>query len=230
METINAEKIWRRISPEEKLQILARAHTAGTAAVMLLLFIFLILAVGLREKYILWSSILLLPIVFQRASLKRWRELKPQTILEYLAVRAAARRFAFAVRARDLSVHDILRGWWTVETEDRSNNNSLFPDETLKASQPVWLVLLGDCLVCISETPSGANLEYAALLRDGVEMQSVSVESPIGGKIPVREFRFWGGLTSKEQASYRFSSQFHGSMMVFEHRLEQQKKQIQETV
>lgn len=228
METINADQMWRRISPEEKFLLLARSHTAGSMAVLLLFFIFLILAVGLREKYILWSALLLLPIVFQRASLKRWRELKPRTIIEYLAVRSAARRFAFAFRGRDLAVLDILRGAWTMESDDRPGADAEFPDEAQKPSRPVWLVLLGDSLVCLSDSVSGASLEYFGLFREGLEMQSVSVESPVGGKLPVREFRFWGGVTARERLSYRFTSQFHGSMMVFEHRLEQQQKLIQE--
>lgn len=226
MESINAEQMWRKISPEEKFQLLARAHTAGVSSVLLLLFIFLVLSVGLREKYLLWAALCLLPVVFQRASLKRWRELKPRTIIEYLAVRSAARRFAFTFRARDLSVLDILRGFWTLEAQDRPDMNADFPDDVRNSGRPVWLVLLGDCVVCLSEAASGARLEYVGLLREGFDMQSVSVESQGGGKLPVREFRFWGSVASNERISYRFTSRFHGSMMLFEHRLEQQKKLV----
>jgi hypothetical protein len=228
MDSISTEQMWRRIPPEEKFQLLARSHASGTSAVLFLLCIFSILSVGLRESLVFWFAVLLIPVAFQRSASRRWRELKPQAIIEYLAVRAAARRLAFLAKAEDLAVLLILRGLWVDETE----KNEIPPEpsftEPMRVPKPVWLVMLGDCLVCMSEAPSGAELEYVALISKNLEMQSVTVESPRGGRIPVREFRFWKSLPDGDRGAYRFTSEFHGAMMVFETRLEQQKRIIDE--
>jgi len=225
METINADQMWRRIPPEEKFEILSKSHASGTSAVLFCIVVFFVISVGLREQLVFGLSVILIPLVFQRAASKRWRELKPRTIIEYLAVRSAARRFAFAGRARDLSVHQIIRGFWIEEPSDDEAGVSVRPPS---AEKPVWLVLLGDSLVCLSESARGANLEYGAHLREDFEMQSVEVESSGGKRLPVREFRFWKILPTKERVSCRFTTRFPGAMLVFEHRLNQQKTAVRE--
>jgi hypothetical protein len=183
-----------------------------------------VLAVGLREQEIMWLALLLLPIVFQQSASKRWRELKPRTILEYLAVRSAARRFAFAARARDLSVHLILRGNWTEDRLNEAGQVSSF--ETGVSSRAVWLILLGDCLVCLSEGTHGATLEYGAHLRDELEMQSVVGESSKGKQLPLRELRFWKQSTTQGRISCRFTTPFPGALVVFEHLLQQRQMEV----
>lgn len=225
METISADQMWRRIPPEEKFEILSKSHASGTSAVLFSIIVFLVISVGLREQLIFGLAIILIPLIFQRAASKRWRELKPRTIIEYLAVRSAARRFAFAGRARDLSVHQIIRGNWI---EEHSESAEINGSQLTVQEKPVWLVLLGDSLVCLSESSRGAILEYGAHLRDEFEMQSVEVESSRQKKVPLREFRFWKLSSTTERISCRFTSRYPGAMLVFEHRLNQQKTAVRE--
>jgi hypothetical protein len=224
MDTISTDQMWSRIPPEEKFHLLSQSHASGTSAVLLLGLVCGVLAVGLGEQGIMWLALILLPIVFQQTAAKRWRELKPRTILEYLAVRSAARRFAFAARARDLSVHLIVRGNWTEDGPDESEQIATF--ETGVSSRAVWLILLGDCLVCLSEGAHGATLEYGAHLRDELEMQSVVGESSKGKQLPLRELRFWKQSSGQGRISCRFTTPYPGALAVFEHLLQQRQREV----
>lgn len=155
--------IWRRIPPEEKLEMMAKAHSKGIGASLVVLLMTGTVAVGLRFPWVFWGAFLAVPFVFQFVAAKAWRDIKPRTILEYLAARSAARRYAYSAQSQDLTPELMFKG--SLERsrqEDTIEQQMDFdPEKPRPPRTPVWVALFRDTLVMMSEQQGGAKLEFA---------------------------------------------------------------------
>jgi hypothetical protein len=164
-------EIWRKIPPEEKLELMARAQSRGVAATLALLAITATVAVGLKLPWLFWGAFLVIPIVFQFAAMKEWRTLKPRTMLEYLAARSASRRFAYVALSQDLTVLLLYKG--TLErlpVDSGEQLEDLSVDGTHGHTTPVWVALFPDTLVVMSERRGGAQPELVHTLREKLQL------------------------------------------------------------
>lgn len=169
-------EVWRQVPPEEKLDIIARAHSSGVMAALAMILIGSTLAVGFHYTPLFWGTILLSPLAFQTAAAKSWRHLKPRTMLEYLAARAAARRYAFTNKARDLGVVLMFRGniRENFDKTDDQISDALEAMEALETSNrpdAMWVALLTDSIVVMAEDAGGAVLALGHLLDKNIEIK-----------------------------------------------------------
>ena len=213
---MNASEIWRAIPPEEKFELIARAQARGILSAVLCIVVCSTIAIGLKLSYLLWGSLIASPMIFQFATGKTWRRLKPKVILEYLAARSAARRFAFAKKSKDLTITLMFRGRLqersvTAEAEeavDAMENASLLTDH--------WVVLLADCLVVMEEQPGGATLTFGALLDDDrLRLEEVPAES--GTR--VRAVNLFYEERSGVTRVFTLETRFPAALVVFEKRV-----------
>ncbi len=188
--------IWRKIPPEEKLLLMAKAQSKGLSASSILLGAVGSISLGLRVPWLFWSTFIAVPFVFQLASAKAWRSLKPRTMLEYLAARSAARRYAYSANSKDLTVSLMMKGTlhqdFTAEEEEEEIEAKIEHRDNVD----VWISLFPDTLVLMSERSGGAKLEFAqqlfgdrlAVTAEGFDDSSqerrllLSVETRRGGK------------------------------------------------
>lgn len=177
VEPIDSEQLWRQIPPEEKFELMAQAHSRGIAAAFSIIVVGATLAVGLQNDWLLWGSIILSPVIFQGTASKSWRSLKPRAILEYLAARSAARRFAFSLNSAKLTLTSMIRGQMEDVYEHESRSEELEADFENRRERDVWIALFQDALIVISEQAGGAKLELGQLLMKNIEM---SADSPSG--------------------------------------------------
>src|SRR5262245_17453106 len=110
MDRIDNSEAWRQIPPEEKFALMSRAHGSGILACGITIILGCTLAVGLHMPWLMWGSMIASPLIFQFAAGKAWRDLRPKIMLEYLAARSAARRYAYTADSKDLTVSLIFRG------------------------------------------------------------------------------------------------------------------------
>ena len=73
------DRLWQKITPEEKINALNKAHTCGILACVISLAVCAAIAIGLKIKAIFWISIACTPLVFQFFSSRCWRDLKPDS-------------------------------------------------------------------------------------------------------------------------------------------------------
>lgn len=163
MDFIDDSELWRQIPPEEKISLLNKSQAAGVLASVISIIVCSTIAVGLKLPWMMWGSMLASPFVFQFASGRSWRALKPRLMLEYLAARSVARRYAFANNSKDLTLALLFRGILNDVDAENGLRNSLEESVKTVRDAAVWVALFNDALVMVSEQPGGARLEFAHL-------------------------------------------------------------------
>lgn len=221
MTSIDGTEIWRTIPPEEKLDLLSQAHGKGIFAGFILVLVGGTLSVGFKAPWILWGSLLASPLVFQFAAGKAWRGLRPRLVLEYLAARSAARRYAFSNRGKDLSVRMIFRGRLTREFDEDSMQEALEAAIENNSEAAVWVALFGDSVVMMSEEYGGAKLQLAQVLNDKL---SVDTKPGPTGKDYAAGKEVILGVRGKDgdERKYRLTSKHPAALIVFEKKIKSQ--------
>lgn len=225
MEKLDSQEIWRKIPPEEKYELIARAQSRGVIAVLITLIISGTIAVGLKFPPIFWTLLVLSPFVFQYGAGRSWQGLRPKVMLEYLAARTAARRYAFALRGHDLAVSFIFKGSIRRQFELDEKNEELAHSLDHADLTQVWVVLFADSLVIIRETAKGASMVFGHLINDELQLkgQSPEGESEYSSR---RELSIMA--TDQTNASWFLTSKYPAALVAFEKRFIQQEIQINE--
>ncbi len=211
MRHINSDEVWRQVPPEEKLELMARAHGKGLLAALLAVVVGATCAAALMQPWLLWAALLGSPLFFQYASGKAWRNLKPAIMLRYLAARSAARRYAFAGKSKDLSLSLLFRG--TLErlyAENEVEKKILAIAEDNKQTE-VWIALFEDIIVMMSEQPGGASLEFTHPVSPRLSMTPNQ-----DGGYANRELILSYTDRADNSFRYKLTSPFPAALVVFE--------------
>lgn len=129
-------------------------------------------ALGLKNPWIFFASLLVLPFAFQRVTSRAWGMTKAMPMLEYAAARTSARVYAQIADSRHVEPRLMFRASLEPVLSDD------YPDEGAERTspQPVWVSLFPDTLVIASESRQGARLELAqnifhsfSITADGAE-------------------------------------------------------------
>lgn len=171
MLNIDSSEIWRSIPPEEKIDLINRSHSKGIFAASITIMICSTVALGLKLSWVMWGAFLCSPLIFQFAAGKAWRDLRPRLVLEYLAARSAARRYAFANKSKDLTLTLLFRGNFSEEYEEGDSLAALEAAIESNRQGGAWIALFTDAIVVMSEHPGGARCRLASVLNDRVEVE-----------------------------------------------------------
>ena len=228
---LDNNSIWRTIPPEEKLSALAAAQSRGMVAAVVVILVGATLAVGFHFVNLMWGAFLLSPLVFQIAAGRAWRDIRPKLMLEYLAARSAARRYAFSAASKDLDLNLMFRGTFVAARDEEvsaenalTNALSVSTENNVKAS--VWIALFKDAVVLMSEEPGGAKLQFSHLINDKLEViaegeeedSSSAKEIVLKSRAPL-----WGHRT------FRIQSKCPAALLVFEKVLQDRIKNYDST-
>ena len=208
---LDTSDLWRRIPPEEKFELMAKAQANGASASIIAVVICCTIAVGLKLPTLMWGSFVCAPFVFQYAAGKTWRKVRPTVMLEYLAARSAARRYAFSASGKELTVNfmfkGIVRKEFTPEQESERLENMV--DNVQNAA--VWVALFNDSLVMMREGRAGAELEFAQLLDEKITIHGRGKEYS-----NERELLISARNRSMEIKTICLTSRFPAALVVFE--------------
>ena len=149
---------------------MARAQSRGVAASLVILIITGTVAVGLRIPWVFWAAFATIPFAFQFASARAWRDIKPRTILEYLAARSAARRYAYGAQAKDLTVDLMFKGTLQRDFSELGESEELDARIEDRDKVAVWVSIFADTIVMMSERPGGAKLEMIHSILERIEV------------------------------------------------------------
>lgn len=211
--------IWRRIPPEEKLQMMARAHSKGMGAALVVLLMTGTIAVGLRFPWVFWGAFLTVPFVFQFVAAKAWRDIKPRTMLEYLAARSAARRYAYGAQAQDLTIELMFKGYLerARQSDEEQYQPDFDPEKPNPTRIPVWIALFRDTIVMMSEQQGGAKLEFAHPL---FERFQATAEGFDGSQSSDRKIRVdVSGRKDSAAATFFITSDYPASLLACERKI-----------
>jgi hypothetical protein len=227
MESLDGTEIWRTIPPEEKLELMSQAHAKGIFVVLISLIIAGTIAVGLKLSWVLWGTLIASPFIFQFSAGKEWRGRRPRLVLEYLAARAAARRYAFSAKGKDLSVSMIFRGTLAEEFGEDKVQEALEAALENNREAAVWIALFGDSFVMMSEEIGGAKLQLAQVLNDRLSVDSKPGPS---GKDYANGKELYLTVRSKRESErrYRVTSKHAAALVVFEKKLRMQMNSLKQ--
>jgi hypothetical protein len=211
--------IWRNVPPEEKLEMMARAQSRGILVAFIVILVASTMAVGFQMPWLLWSSLLISPFVFQFATGKSWRDNRPKVLLEYLAARAVTRRYAFAVSAKDLGLKLIFKAILEEEYSDNNAQDALDRAFNKEKTTEVWVTLFNDAVVIISERLGGARCELASPFNDKLMVEAINESKNEYGRGKTIILT----LTDRTHVKRRFrvTSRYPAALLVFEKQLQQ---------
>lgn len=223
MADLDGSEIWRTIPPEEKIELLSQAHAKGILSAGTAILVSSTLAVGLHIPWILWGGLITAPFVFQFSAGKAWRGLRPRLVLEYLAARAAARRYAFSNKGKDLTVSMIFRGVLSQEFGEEKVQEALEAALENTKEAAVWVALFGDSVVMMSEDAGGARCQLAQVLNNKLTVESKTGPS---GKDYANDKEVFLTIRNKkdEETRYKLRSRHAAALVVFEKKLQAQMK------
>ena len=216
MNQVNSDEAWRFIPPEEKIEILSRAHAKGIIAAIICTVIGATFAISLQIPWLLWTTLLCSPFVFQFSSGKAWRDLRPALILKYLAARSVARRYAFSAQSEDLSPKLIFRGSLEVLEDSEKGvdeeDSTILLKSGLNQARDVWITLFDDTLVILSEDVGGAVLELAHPIEP--HMTLMRAEGSESHKVPDALILSINERVSKK--TFKLESPYPAALTAFE--------------
>ena len=214
------DDIWRAIPPEEKLQLMSRAQGTGCVAVMMASVISAPIAIALQVPWIFWGTLLGSPFIFQFAAGRSWRDLRPRVMLEYLAARSAARRYAFANKSKDLKLELLFRG--KVERVFEANDAMAALEAAVENTKEslVWVALFTDAVVLMSEKPGGASLEFAHPINERLTMKSESRDGERGYQALQSVEIGAPDRKMKKEQRFKITSPYPAALVVFERKLD----------
>ena len=224
MLAIDPTELWRQIPPEEKFELMAQAHARGTWSATITLIVFCTVAVALKIQMLVWGGLLFSPMVFQFAAGKAWRTLRPKTMLEHLAARSAARRYAFTAHSEDLELVCMLRGH--LERDFSADDVQSAMEAAIQKTKDaeVWVALFRDALIMMSEQRGGAQLCFSHHLKHPMEIAGISP----GGTEYSNDHAIQITKTDRNgtESKYRLSSAYPAALIVFEKKLRKQQEEV----
>jgi hypothetical protein len=218
MDQVTGTEVWRQIPPEEKLALMARAQATGTMTCIIVILVGCTLAVALKYPALMWGSFILIPLFFQFAAGKAWRDLRPRMMLEYLAARSAARRYAYTANAKDLSVSLMFRGYMetTSSTPKEEDEDTDYANAVRSDTKNIWAALFPDTLIIMSEKPGGAKCDFAVNLGEKCAVEGKSLDDE-GDYSSNREVLITlGPDRGRPGTKLKITSDFPAALVVFE--------------
>lgn len=226
LQAIDNSEAWRQIPPEEKLEMLAKAQSRGISAAALGIMVCAMVSLAFKVTWPMWLSMITAPFVYQFAAGKAWRALRPRAMLEYLAARSVARRYAFNSGSKSLVISLIMRGRYREEFSANVEGVQQALEASLHSSAEaeVWIALFHDALILLREKPGGAELTVGAIINEKVSLESTDG----GGYTNEKEllFRFRDKLGMER--TYRISSRHPAALAVLEKKFLQIQNQQRE--
>lgn len=180
---LSIDRAWQSVSLEERLELISRAKAQGLMAGLAFVLLMGTVAYGFDKIWLLagggLGSTLIMPLFTSHS----WRRGKPELILNYLAVRSVARRYAYGYGLANLDIIIIFRGmmeerFQSMEEEQmKKEREEINVESTPQDKKEVWICLMRGALVILSPRLGGAKLEFvAAVAVDLVCRRSKSVD------------------------------------------------------
>ena len=218
---VGEEEIWSIVPPEEKLELLARSQVSGISTCFLFIAVCFTLAIALKLQWLIWLSLIASPLLFQTAAHRAWKSLKPKIMLQYLAARSVARRFAFAANAHGLEVELIFRGNVSEvhQGESQELSDAIESIESNNDETTAWVGLLNDAIVAFRESRSGGTLEFVSLSDHRLKVEGRNTDGSTDEYSKNREVFIHLEKSFGKLSTYRLTSDYPAALIVFEKKL-----------
>lgn len=218
---LSVKNAWNAVALEERLELVSRAKAQGLVAGVCFILLTGSIGYGFDRIEFLFGGMLASLFVGQLFSFYSWRSNKPEAILEYLAARSVARRYAYGYRMPDLDVVLIFRGFYeqifTDEELGQLYESTKTVDFSTKAAskKEVWICLMRGAVVILSERRGGAKLEFICPVTAEAVLRKPRPDEEVSDEALVLE-----GCGPTKGRIAAITSQYPGAFLVFEKQLQ----------
>jgi hypothetical protein len=229
--SLSVQNAWNSVALEERLELISRCQANGLVAALTFALMMGSVAYGYDKFYLLTVALGGALLVHPMFSSYTWRRAKPALIMQYLAVRSMARRYAYGFSFNDLDVVIIFRGemvpqFANEEAEmDYLSKQAVDLEHGINDPIQVWICLMRGGLVLLSERVGGAKLEFITpIARDVVARQSSDPDGNATGTLSI------SGVGPSKGKSVMIRSRYPAAMYVFERQIQRLIVEAPETI
>ena len=218
--SLSIRDAWNIVPVDERLELLAKAQAEGVLAGFAALLLMGAIAYGFDMIWILGCGAVGAVLVFPLFSSYSWRRTKPKAILEYLAAKSVARRYAYEARCGDFEVKLMFKGMMEriyANEEERhlaKQKSNLGEASHFDEAKEVWIVLMRGALAILSERLGGAKLEFITPIAPETVARKPKASEPVDPKSIIVVS---AGMKAGETVA--ITSKYHASLYVFEKQL-----------
>jgi hypothetical protein len=215
---LSIEDAWNSVALEERIELIARSQAFGLACAMACLLAIGSMAYGLDQPLLLFGAVLGAITIGPVFSSRHWRKNKPATIMEYLAVRSIARRYAVGFNIREVDIVLIFKG--TIkellsqqELEQIAETQAFSQEIPSDAKIPVWICLFRGGVVVLSEHIGGAKLECVSVFGPDMSYRDPGPADGASDNAIVL-----GGIGDGRSRTLLLDSKYRAALYVFKRR------------
>lgn len=218
--SLSIKDAWNVVPVDERLELLARAQAEGLLAGGACLLMMGAIGYGFDIIWILAGGAVGAILVFPLFSSYSWRRTKPKAILEYLAARSVARRYAYEARCGDFDVVLMFKGllerMYATEEEKHlaKQRSDLGEASHFDDAKEVWIVLMRGALAILSERYGGAKLEFLSPIAPEMMTRKAKATDPVSEKAVIVV-----AAGAKAGQTIALTSKYPASLYVFEKQL-----------
>lgn len=170
---LSIDNAWQGVALEERIELISRVRAQGTVMTLLFVVYAASVAYGFDRINLLWLSVALALIMMPLSANRHWGKEKAALLLQYLAARSVARRYAAGLKMGDITPVLFIRGRLHDINEDGTVNT------TIEGSEPLnWFCLLRSTLIVLTEARGGAKLSYALVINSETKAQLHREDDP----------------------------------------------------
>lgn len=218
--SLSVQNAWNSVALEERLELVSRCQANGLVAGLTFALMMGAVAYGFDKFPLLLVAFGGALLVHPMFASYTWRKAKPAIILQYLAARSMARRYAYGIGIGDLDIILIFRGEMLNQFKNEEEELEFLSrqdvdlDNPNEAVIPVWICLMRGGLALLSERQGGAKLEFLTpLTRENPCKAGVDADGTPSGLLTV------GGVGQAKGKSVGIRSRYPAAMYVFERQL-----------
>ena len=216
----SSKDAWNVVPVDERLELLARAQAEGLLAGIACVLMMGAIGYGFDMIWVLAGGAVGAILVFPLFSSYSWRRTKPKAILEYLAARSVARRYAYEARCGDFDVVLMFKGLlervYATDEEKHLAKQRLNLGEAshFEEAKEVWVVLMRGAIAVLSERYGGAKLEFLSPIAPEMIARKPKATEPVSeGSVVVV------AAGAKAGQTIAITSKYAASLYVFEKQL-----------
>jgi hypothetical protein len=164
---LSIDDAWNGVALEERIELISRANGQGIVAALGTVCFLGATAYGFDKIWMLGASFAAALMVMPLFASFSWRRNKSAMILQYLAVRSVARRYAYGFNVTDLDIILIFRGFMeerfsSVEDEmlSKQHEDIELDHAAVEGRKAVWICLMRGGVLMLSENSGGAKPEF----------------------------------------------------------------------
>lgn len=215
--SISIQNAWNAVTLEERLELVSRCKAVGIISGVGFILLTGSISYGFDQIWLLPAALAGAFLVGPLFSSYKWRNGKPELILNYLAARSVARRYALGLNFSDIDIVLIfkaeIRQIFASEEEKQIYMQNRSEANKVDEWNPVWICLMRGGTIALREDRGGAKLQFFTPITAETSSKIEELDASHAKMVLIE------GSGVSKGVNIQMRSQHPGALYVFEKRL-----------